>query len=62
MNETPTIVTDVDIPFGRLVIIILKLMLASIPAILLFYLITFMVIMVLAVLVGGLGALMGGMG
>lgn len=30
-------VTDIDIPFGRLVTIILKTMLASIPAVLLMY-------------------------
>jgi hypothetical protein len=62
MDETRTIVTDVDIPFGRLVMIILKFMLASIPAVLLLYLITFLIIMVFAVVLGGFGALMSGMG
>lgn len=37
-NPTARItVTDIDIPFGRLVVIILKTMLASIPAVLLMY-------------------------
>lgn len=37
MNETT--ITDINIPFGRMVAIILKWMFASIPAILLMYLI-----------------------
>ena len=39
MNDHGTTLTDVNIPFGRMVMIILKTMLASIPAVLLFYLI-----------------------
>ena len=54
---TPTTVTDIDIPFGRLVAIILKVMLASIPAIILFYIIFFCVAMVFMLVFGG-GALL----
>ena len=37
-NKTITItVTDIDIPYNRLVVILLKWMVAAIPAILLFY-------------------------
>ena len=57
MNEVRTVVTDVDIPFGRMVMIILKVMLASIPAILLVF-----VCVMLVLVLGRLGALLGGMG
>ena len=56
MNEGVRI-TDIDIPLGRLVVILLKLMLASIPAVLLFYIITFAVVLGVAAILGGLGAL-----
>lgn len=38
MSQQPVTITDVDIPFGRMVVIIFKFMLASIPAVILFYL------------------------
>jgi hypothetical protein len=41
MNENNVTVTNIDIPFGRLVGIILKIMLAAIPAILLLYAVMF---------------------
>jgi hypothetical protein len=41
MPQQPVIITDVEIPFARMVVIILKLMVASIPAIILFYLVSF---------------------
>lgn len=53
----PVTITDVDIPFGRLVSIILKTMLASIPAILLFYAVVAAIMFVVAMAFGGLGAL-----
>lgn len=54
-NEpSPTVLTDIDIPFGRLVIIILKTMLASIPAVFIFYAIFFgLALMVITVFGGG---------
>ena len=36
-NSTGVTITNIDIPFGRLIVIMLKMMLASIPAILIMY-------------------------
>jgi hypothetical protein len=36
-DQNQTTITDIDIPFGRLVVIMVKLMLAAIPAIIGFY-------------------------
>ena len=57
MNNKVTIV-DIDIPFGRLVVFIIKWMLASIPAV-----IIFMIIMaIISAIFGGiLGGILGGM-
>ncbi len=64
-SETSTpngkvVISDIDIPFGRLIIIMLKTMLASIPAVIVMYAIMFAIIMVIALVFGGLGALTGG--
>ncbi len=53
MNNSDITVRDIDIPFGRLVVIILKVMLASIPAIIVFYAIMFAIIMMFALVFGG---------
>jgi hypothetical protein len=53
-RSAPITVTDVNIPFGRLVVIILKFMLASIPALIVFYAIFAFVALCLALLFGGL--------
>ncbi len=58
MNVNRTTVTDVAIPFGRMAIIILKFMLASIPAVLLFYVIMIPVFMLFGLGLGGCTALM----
>ncbi len=42
MLENPVTVTDINIPFGKLVGIIMKIMLASIPAVVLFYVLMFL--------------------
>lgn len=55
-----TTITDIDIPFGRLIMIMLKFMLASIPAVLVMYAIMFVIIMVVALFFGGVGAFMNG--
>ncbi len=57
MNENHTTVTDIDIPVGRMVMIILKFMLASIPAVLLFYLIMIPVFLLFGAGLGGCAAL-----
>jgi hypothetical protein len=58
MEEQGTVITDIQIPFGRMVAIILKWMLASIPAIILMYIIMFAIIATFAVVFGvGLGGL-----
>lgn len=65
MNEvpsTPVTVTNIDIPFGRLVTIMLKMMLASIPAILILYAIMGAVALVLTALFGVGGAFLNNMG
>jgi hypothetical protein len=65
MNEvpsTPVTVTNIDIPFGRLVTIMLKMMLASIPAILIMYAIMGAVALVFMALFGVGGAFLNNMG
>ena len=57
-GEQETTITDIRIPFGRMVAIILKWMLASIPAILLMYLIMFAVALIFGVGLGGCAALL----
>ncbi len=49
MEDQNITITDIRIPFGRMVAIILKWMLASIPAILLMYLIFFVIAMILGI-------------
>jgi len=58
MEQHETTITDIRIPFGRMVAIILKWMLASIPAILLMYLIMFGILLVFAGGLGGFAALL----
>lgn len=62
MDEQKTVITDVQIPFGRMIVIILKWMLASIPAILVMYLIMFgfmlIFMLIFGVGLGGLSAIM----
>ncbi len=50
------VVTDMDIPFTRLIVIILKIMLASIPAVILMYIIMLIPVMVVALIFSGLSA------
>ena len=58
MTEAHTTITDVDIPFGRMVMIILKFMLASIPAMLLFYAVIMGIMLIFGMGLGGCAALM----
>ena len=66
MKENPstrrTTITDIDIPFARLVGIILKFMLASIPAVILFYLFFGLLALVFAAIFGGSAAFLNGLG
>jgi hypothetical protein len=57
MNENRTTITDIDIPFGRMVMILLKTMLAAIPAMLLFYLVMIPVLLLFGLGLGGCAAL-----
>lgn len=57
MQEQKTVITDIQIPFGRMIAIILKWMLASIPAIILMYIIMFAFMLLFAGGLGGLTAL-----
>ena len=52
-NSNRTTIEDIDIPFFRLVLIILKFMIASIPALIVFYILVFLVIAVFFALFGG---------
>lgn len=56
-SGTPVTITNIDIPFGRLILIILKWMFASIPALIIFYVIIGGIALVLALI---LGAVTGG--
>jgi len=58
--DNRTVIKDIDIPFGRLVAIMLKFMLAAIPAMILFYMLCFGLILLFAVLFGGGAALLNG--
>jgi hypothetical protein len=58
MEEQKVTITDVDIPFGRMIAIILKWMLAAIPAIILMYLIIFGIALIFGVGLGGCAALL----
>ena len=58
MEEKETVITDIRIPFGRMVAIILKWMLASIPAMLLMYLVMLAVLLTLGIGLGGCAALL----
>ncbi len=62
MNENPITVTNIDIPFGRMILIILKFMLASIPAVLLMYLIMIPIMLLFAGGLGGCAALLSQVG
>ena len=57
MEDNRITVSNVDIPFGRMVMIILKIMLASIPAALLFYLIMIPFMLLFGLGLGGCAAL-----
>jgi hypothetical protein len=58
MNENRVTVTDIDIPFGRLVNLILKLMLAAIPAVLLFYAVIFCFALIFGLGLGGCASIL----
>ncbi len=63
METTPrTTITDIDIPFGRLVVIFIKWGLAAIPAAIIISLVMSALMFVFAGLFGGMGMMMGGVG
>ena len=62
MSDQRSIITDVDIPFGRLVIMFIKFGLAAIPAAIVVSIILSIVMMVFASIFGGFGMMMGGRG
>ena len=55
------VVRDIDIPFGRLVVIFIKMFLAMIPAVIGFTIIMSIVMTILAAIFGGMGMIEGGM-
>ena len=58
MEQDKTTITDIRIPFGRMVAIILKFMIASIPALILMYLVMFIIALIFTGGLEGLAALM----
>ncbi len=60
-SENPITIRDIDIPFSRMVVILLKLMLASIPALILFYIIVAIITVITMAVFGGGVALLGGL-
>ena len=52
-------IVDIDIPMGRMVVIILKWMIASIPAIFLMYAVMAIFWLIIVILFGGLAAIGG---
>ena len=61
-TNTRVTVTDIDIPFGRLVLIFIKWSLAAIPAAIIVSIILSVIMALLAGLFGGMGMMVGGMG
>ena len=55
------VIADIDIPFGKLVILFIKFGLAAIPAAIVVSIIMSIVMMLFAGLFGGMGFMMGGM-
>jgi hypothetical protein len=51
-GDRGVVVTDIDIPFGRLIIILIRLALAAIPAMIVVWAILFIVMMLLGVIFG----------
>ena len=60
-QQQTTTFTDVHIAFGRLVAILLKLRIASIPALICFYAIIGAIAMAFLLVFGGLGAVLSGL-
>jgi hypothetical protein len=56
------VLADIDMPFWRMVAVILKFMIASIPAAILFYLLAIGVSILCLIAFGGLGVLLTGGG
>ena len=61
-TNTRVTVTDIDIPFGRLVLIFIKWSLAAIPAAIIVSIILSVIMALLAGLFGGMGMMVGGIG
>lgn len=51
-DNSKVVVTDIKMPFGSMVIFLLKLSLASIPALLIFYFVLFVFAMIVVLLFG----------
>jgi hypothetical protein len=59
-NQTPVTVTDIEIPFWRLVVIFIKFGLAAIPAAIIVSIVVSLVMAALAGLFGGMGMMLRG--
>jgi hypothetical protein len=52
VDERRIVITDVDIPFGRLIVILIKIALASIPAMIVAWAIVMAILMLFALVFG----------
>ncbi len=60
-SSTGVTITNIDIPFGRLIVIMLKTMLASIPAVLIMYAALAVIFLVVLLILSALGLAIGGL-
>ena len=60
-NSTGVTITNIDIPFGRLIVIMLKTMLASIPALLIMYAALAFIAVIVFMIFGAMGLALGGL-
>ncbi|WP_346891385.1 hypothetical protein [uncultured Roseibium sp.] len=56
-EQNKTVLVDIDIPFGRLVMIIIKIALASIPAMIVVWIILGLIMMLFGGIFGGFGGM-----
>jgi hypothetical protein len=52
-NVQQTVITDIQIPFGRLVVLIIKYLFAAIPALIIFWIFMLIVGLILSAIFGG---------
>lgn len=56
ITYSETTITDIDVPFGRMIVIIFKVMLASIPAVILLWIVMMFIMLIFGAGLGGCAA------